>query len=227
MTRGKKFVTLCLFVLLTIITYVNAYADMPIIACPNNTTPEQAMAFLKDRNASKEMIDCVPFIYDYCNEVGIDATIIIAISSIETGYGKSNLFINKNNPGGMKARKGWMKFDTLEDGYRAMINKIGAMAGARESNSFYYNTCYYVKDLGNIYWVENGCDRGYYKNLIVVMSKISSYEIKDKKDKKDKKTKTVIEEHIDNHNKTVKDNIIDIINKKRTGNGMSLLEKYR
>ena len=220
----KKIIWFILSLILAFILHDITDAYAPIIVTENTSTPEQAILFLEERNATKDMIDCVPFIYDYCDEVGIDATIIIAISSMETGYGKSNLFINKNNPGGMKARKGWMKFDTLEDGYRAMINKIGAMAGARESNSFYYNTCYYVRDLGDIYWVENGCDRGYYKNLIMVMSKISSYEIKDKKDKK---SKTFIEEHIDNSNKTVKDKIIDIINKKGNKNGMSLLEKYR
>lgn len=215
MTRGKKLVTLYLSVLLAIITYINAYADIPVIACPNNTTPEQAVAFLEDRNASKEMIDCIPFIYDYCEEVGIDATIIVAISSIETGYGKSNLFVRKNNPGGMKARKGWMKFDTLEDGYRTMINKIAAMAGVRESSSFYYNSCYYVSDLGNVYWVENGCDRGYYNNLISQMNKIVSYETK-------VNNSPVVEMKDNKVNSSAKDYIMSYI-KKKPKSGLDLI----
>ena len=106
MTRGKKLATLCLSVLLAIITYINAYANMPVIACPNNTAPERAVAFLEDRDASNETIDCIHFIYEYREEVGIDATIIVCISSIETGYVKSRLFVRNNNPGGMKARRG-------------------------------------------------------------------------------------------------------------------------
>ena len=162
------------------------------------------------------MLDCVPFIYDYCEEVGIDATIVIGISSLETGYGKSNLFIRNNNPGGMKARRGWMKFDTLEDGYRTMINKIAVMAGVRESKSFYYNTCYYVRDLGNIYWVENGCDRGYYNNLISQMNKIASYEVINEEPKKE----IIVEK--EERKLTPKEYIMSFKSKK--GNGMKLID---
>lgn len=178
----KKLVCIILSLILALLLHNITNAYSPIIATKNTSTPEQAIEFLKERNATKDMIDCVPFIYNYCSEVGIDATIIIGISSIETGYGKSNLFVNKNNPGGMKARRGWMKFDTLEDGYRTMINKISSMAGVRKSKSYYYNSCYYISDLGNVYWVENGCDRGYYNKLMKQMNKIYSYEIKTAKE---------------------------------------------
>ena len=142
---------------------ISGYSDKkPVIATENTTTPYQAKQFLKDRNTTKEMIDCVDFVYEYCEEVGIDATLIIAQSSIETGYGKSKLCRNYNNVGGMKAsRGGWMRFNSLKDGYRAMINKIAVMAGVRKSSAYYFNSCYYIEDLGNIYWVENGCDYGY------------------------------------------------------------------
>ena len=216
MTRGKKLVTLCLSVLLAIIAYINAYANMPVIACPNNTTPEQAVAFLNDRNASNKMIDCIPFIYEYCEEVGIDATIIVGISSIETGYGKSRLFVRNNNPGGMKARRGWMKFDTPKDGYRYMINKIATMAGVRKSKSFYYNSCYYVRDLGNVYWVENGCDRGYYHNLVLQMNKIASYEIEEP-------IKPIVEvEKIKEHKQTPRE-YLESIAKSKKKKGLDLI----
>lgn len=194
------YVILSLIFTLIFCDITNAYS--PIIATNNSSTPEQSIDFLKERNATKDMIDCVPFIYEYCSEVGIDATIIIGISSIETGYGKSNLFVNKNNPGGMKARVGWMKFDTLEDGYRTMINKIASMAGIRKTKSYYYNSCYYVSDLGNVYWVENGCDRGYYNKLISQMNKIYSYEIKTTKETpKEETSKNKLEEYIDTKKK--------------------------
>ena len=76
----------------------------------------------------------------------------------------------------MKAsRGGWMKFNSLKDGYRAMINKIAVMAGVRKSSAYYFNSCYYIEDLGNIYWVENGCDYGYYSMLVGQMNRIKSY----------------------------------------------------
>ena len=212
----KKLWYIILSLILALILHDITDAYSPIIATDNTTTAEQAIEFLKDRNATKSMLDCVSFIYDYCEEVGIDATIVIGISSLETGYGKSNLFIRNNNPGGMKARRGWMKFDTLEDGYRAMINKIAVMAGVRESKSFYYNTCYYVRDLGNIYWVENGCDRGYYNNLISQMNKIASYEVINEESKKE----IIVEK--EERKLTPKEYIMSFKSKK--GNGMKLID---
>lgn len=212
----KKLWYIILSLILALILYDITDAYSPIIATDNTTTAEQAIEFLKDRNATKSMLDCVPFIYDYCEEVGIDATIVIGISSLETGYGKSNLFIRNNNPGGMKACRGWMKFDTLEDGYRTMINKIAVMAGVRESKSFYYNTCYYVRDLGNIYWVENGCDRGYYNNLISQMNKIASYEVINEEPKKE----IIVEK--EERKLTPKEYIMSFKSKK--GNGMKLID---
>ena len=212
----KKLWYIILSLILALILHDITDAYSPVIATDNTTTAEQAIEFLKDRNATKSMLDCVPFIYDYCEEVGIDATIVIGISSLETGYGKSNLFIRNNNPGGMKARRGWMKFDTLEDGYRTMINKIAVMAGVRESKSFYYNTCYYVRDLGNIYWVENGCDRGYYNNLISQMNKIASYEVVNEEPKKE----IIVEK--EERKLTPKEYIMSFKSKK--GNGMKLID---
>ena len=212
----KKLWYIILSLILALILHDITDAYSPVIATDNTTTAEQAIEFLKDRNATKSMLDCVPFIYDYCEEVGIDATIVIGISSLETGYGKSNLFIRNNNPGGMKARRGWMKFDTLEDGYRTMINKIAVMAGVRESKSFYYNTCYYVRDLGNIYWVENGCDRGYYNNLISQMNKIASYEVINEESKKE----IIVEK--EERKLTPKEYIMSFKSKK--GNGMKLID---
>lgn len=212
----KKLWYIILSLILALILHDITDAYSPVIATDNTTTAEQAIEFLKDRNATKSMLDCVPFIYDYCEEVGIDATIVIGISSLETGYGKSNLFIRNNNPGGMKARRGWMKFDTLEDGYRTMINKIAVMAGVRESKSFYYNTCYYVRDLGNIYWVENGCDRGYYNNLISQMNKIASYEVINEEPKKE----IIVEK--EERKLTPKEYIMSFKSKK--GNGMKLID---
>lgn len=206
----KKLLYFILCIILALILHDITDAAAPVIATKNTSTPEQAIQFLEERNATKSFIDCVPFIYDYCEEVGIDATIVVAMSSIETGYGKSNLFVNKNNPGGMKARRGWLSFNTLEDGYRAMINKIAVMAGVRKSKSYYYDSCYYIRDLGNIYWVENGCDKGYYNNLLIQMNKICSYE-------KAEEEPIVIVEKEEPKKQSAKDYIMSFKKKKKTG----------
>ena len=190
----KKKRLFALFLCVAMLLPISGYSERkPVIATENTTTPYQAEQFLKDRNATQEMINCVDFVYDYCEKVGIDATLIIAQSSIETGYGKSRLCRKYNNVGGMKAsRGGWMKFNSLKDGYRAMINKIAVMAGVRKSSAYYFNSCYYIEDLGNIYWVENGCDYGYYNTLIGQMNRIKSYRryVKKKVNKPKKQTIT-------------------------------------
>ena len=192
MKKKKRIFTL--FLCVAMLLPISGYSERrPVIATENTTTPYQAEQFLKDRNATQEMIDCVDFVYDYCEKVGIDATLIIAQSSIETGYGKSRLCRKYNNVGGMKAsRGGWMKFNSLKDGYRAMINKIAVMAGVRKSSAYYFNSCYYIEDLGNIYWVENGCDYGYYNMLVGQMNRIKSYRryVKKKVNKPKKQTIT-------------------------------------
>lgn len=190
----KKKRVFALFLCVAMLLPISGYSERrPVIATENTTTPYQAEQFLKDRNATQEMINCVDFVYDYCEKVGIDATLIIAQSSIETGYGKSRLCRKYNNVGGMKAsRGGWMKFNSLKDGYRAMINKIAVMAGVRKSSAYYFNSCYYIEDLGNIYWVENGCDYGYYNMLVGQMNRIKSYRryVKKKVNKPKKQTIT-------------------------------------
>ena len=190
----KKKRLFALFLCVAMLLPISGYSERkPVIATENTTTPYQAEQFLKDRNATQEMIDCIDFVYDYCEKVGIDATLIIAQSSIETGYGKSRLCRKYNNVGGMKAsRGGWMKFNSLKDGYRAMINKIAVMAGVRKSSAYYFNSCYYIEDLGNIYWCENGCDYGYYNMLCKQMNMIKSYRryVKKKVNKPKKQTIT-------------------------------------
>lgn len=187
----KKRIILLLITLTLIIPCLGYSESKPLITTSNTTTPYQAEQFLRDRNTTEEMIDCIPFVYDYCEKVGIDATLIVGISSIETGYGKSNLCRNNNNPGGMKARRGWMKFKTLKDGYKAMIDKIAVMSGVKKSNSYYYNSCKYIEDLGKIYWCENSVDYGYYNMLCKQMNTIKSYKKVDKEKETKKESKKV------------------------------------
>lgn len=150
----------------------------------------QVVQFCKKRHASKAFMNQIDFIYDYSKKIGIDPTIVIAISSIETGYGKSNLFRNYNNPGGIKARHGWHRFKTLKDGYRYMIRLLGTYSGKVNKRSWQYGKAKTTQALGNYYWVENGCDRGYHKQLTRQINSILSYPIKKSKPKKAKTIKS-------------------------------------
>ena len=221
-----------LFLCVAMLLPISGYSDKkPIIATKSTTTPYQAEQFLKDRNATQEMINCVDFVYDYCEKVGIDATLIIGISSIETGYGKSNLCRNNNNPGGMKARRGWMRFKSLKSGYKAMIDKIAVMSGVKKSNSYYYNSCKYIEDLGNIYWCENSVDYGYYSMLCKQMNSIKSYK-KYVKKKVNKPKKQIITNKKTRKNKIIikappkkqsaKDYLMSFTKRKKK-NGMELI----
>ena len=152
--------------------YPIIYNDAPLI------DKSQTVQFLKDRNTSKKMLNCIDFVYEYAESKGIDPSIIIAISSIETGYGKSRLFVYNNNPGGIKARNGWAHYDTAKDGYRAMINLLATYAGTNNNTASYlYGKAKTTQQLGNYYWVENGCDAGYHKQLTRQIEKMRSYPI--------------------------------------------------
>ena len=204
------------------------------IATKATTDISQSRQFLTDRNASKEMIDSLEFIYDYCAEIGIDPTLVVAISSIETGYGKSNLFRNYNNPGGIKARRGWKRFDTLEDGYRYMIRLLATYAGLINENSWLHGKATTTQQLGNYYWVENGCDRGYHSQLTRQIKTIQSYkvikiakkktkEIKEDKKEGNKNSKDIIDKAMDNK-KTPTSIINDILKRKSNKNNTNSLD---
>ena len=156
--------------------YPITYNDAPLI------DKSQTVQFLKDCKASKKMLDCIDFVYEYAESKGIDPSIIMAISSIETGYGKSRLFVYNNNPGGIKARNGWARYDTAKDGYRAMINLLATYAGTNNNTSSYlYGKATTTQQLGNYYWVENGCDSGYHRQLTRQIEKMRSYPIIEEK----------------------------------------------
>lgn len=137
------------------------YTDKPMIH------KSQAIAFARDRKASDAFLKSIDYIY--AKKTKVDPSIIVAISCIETGYGKSNLFVNRKNPGGIKSRKGWQYFNTLEEGYDRMFSLIDG-----------YNVST-TEELGRYYWVEDGCDSGYHRQLSIVLEKMKQYPIKEEK----------------------------------------------
>lgn len=57
-------------------------------------------------------------------EYGIDADIAVAISRLETGHWKSNVFKKYNNVGGMMYRGKPMKFSTLDEGVDRFVRNL-------------------------------------------------------------------------------------------------------
>lgn len=69
----------------------------------------------------EEMFQIAAQVYD------IDFKLLYAIAKHETGHFKSSLFINNNNPGGIKdfeSESGWASFDTEFEGIMEMARLI-------------------------------------------------------------------------------------------------------
>ena len=208
--------------------YSLLYHEEPIIH------ESQALQYLEDRKASDKLIDSLDFIYDYSEEVGIDPSIVVAMTSIETGFGGSSLFKNHNNPGGIKSSKtsnGWAHFETLEDGYRYMINLLATYAGLRNPNSRLFGTSLTTQGLAGSYWTYYGTDRGYHTLLTSVIRTMQSYPVKkDTKIKKKEKTESAedIIYNIINDNKKYNavDFIYSILNREDNDSGYDSIMKY-
>lgn len=59
-----------------------------------------------------------------CQDYGIPWEIPLAIARLETGWFKSNAYINGNNPGGMSRNEKPIKYDTIEEGVEAFISNL-------------------------------------------------------------------------------------------------------
>ena len=57
-------------------------------------------------------------------EYGIDWKIAVSISAWETGYWKSNLYLNKNNVGGLYCNGNFLKYGTLDEGIEAYVSNL-------------------------------------------------------------------------------------------------------
>lgn len=169
---------------------------------------EQAIACLKAHNANPKMIKAVPFIYEYATKVGVDPGLVIAMTSIETGWGKSRLFRYNNNTGGLKGKGGWQKFNTPEDGYRAHINLLATYAGLMNKHSWLYGYSKTTEGLAGMYWTNSGNDYGYHDQLTAMIKLYQRYPINNK-NKEENKNKSNI---------TTSKKIEDINKKEENGN---------
>ena len=64
------------------------------------------------------------YIYDRCQEYGVDPYLAVAISMYETGWGNSNLAITQNNFGGMRYAGVWLSYSSIEEGLDAYIRNL-------------------------------------------------------------------------------------------------------
>lgn len=178
---------------------------------------EQAIACLKAHNANPKMIKAVPFIYEYATKVGVDPGLVIAMTSIETGWGKSRLFRYNNNTGGLKGKGGWQKFNTPEDGYRAHINLLATYAGLMNKHSWLYGYSKTTEGLAGMYWTNSGNDYGYHDQLTAMIKLYQRYPINNK-NKEENKSNITTSKKIEDINKkeengnTEDDSALSIIN---------------
>lgn len=213
---SKKILVIILFIAMFLLctsssmAYPLSYSGEPLI------DKSQAEQYLKDRHASKKMLNCLDFIYDYAEEVGIDPSEIVAMSAIETGFGKSHLFVAYNNPGGIKSShtsNGWAHYKTAKDGYKGMINLLATYDGLINKKSYLYGLSKTTEGLAGIYWTNYGNDLGYHKQLSKVIETMRSYPIK--------KTKAIKKQEIikqENPKKIIKKSTNKpVTTKKRTG----------
>lgn len=83
-----------------------------------------------------------------CDLFAIDKNIVLAISYMETGYLKSNLFNYKNNVGGHRGSSGWLSYPTLEAGIIAHALTVKAITDNYNIDSTSENA---ISELSSIY----------------------------------------------------------------------------
>ena len=83
-----------------------------------------------------------------CDELNVDKELALAISYLETGYLKSNLFNLSNNVGGQRGSGGWLKYPTLEAGIIGHVITVKALI---ENNGIDTTSPNAIRDLSSIY----------------------------------------------------------------------------
>lgn len=224
--KKLKYALCMLIMLITMLTTtINSYAYPLLLEDnPPYIHISQAEQFLKDRNSSQELLENLDYIYKYSNEVGIDPSIIVGMISLETGYGKSNLFMNYNNPGGIKSKSGWAHYEDKKAGIRAMVNLLATYAGIRNPNSWLYGKSTTSEGLAGLYWTNYGNDYGYHNKLKIIIETMKKYPIIEEKlsvvIKKEESNKDAIGiiDNIKNKKRTSSDIIYDILHKSNKEN---------
>lgn len=108
--------------------------DLVVEKVEAKTTTEEII----EEQATEQVVETEQVACNFSNQVACDiynnaiskgatneqAIIIIAISAHETGYWKSNLFVNANNFGGHCNSKGFIIYDNYEEGLNAHVDLL-------------------------------------------------------------------------------------------------------
>ncbi len=93
-------------------------AERDILISQNEQLTLQIQELSNQTFSRKEMFQIAADVYQ------IDFEIIYAIAKHETGHFTSSLFINNNNPGGIKSGSGWAKYNTEFEGIMEMARLL-------------------------------------------------------------------------------------------------------
>lgn len=165
--------------ILLIFTPNVAFGDVAIIHKPT-TTKEQCKQWMIDNDVEQDFIDLIPYIYNRCAEVGIDPTLVISQSALETAYFTSRVLRTNHNTAGIKDRRNtnqYAYYETYEEGFNAQICHLALYAGKPQDGYFYSSRLdgwvTTVEGLTGT-WAE---DRYYSNKLLSIMTSLQHYEI--------------------------------------------------
>lgn len=217
----KKCIYLLIILLVVNLSSSNVYSQ-DILSKPTSSE-SQCKQWLKDKNAEQELIDLVPFIFKESIKAKVDPTLVIAQTSLETNYFKSDLCKSNKNTAGIKRRgdsNKYAKYDSYKEGLKAQIAHLALYAG--NPQNWYYYTSWLDGWVTNVEklsgtWAE---DKNYSKKLLQMMNQIYSYE---------SKCEPIIdvEEQINNNDNTYKNKIYEILNRRNSDNskGVDIINK--
>lgn len=199
----------------------NVYSQ-DILSKPTSSE-SQCKQWLKDKNAEQELIDLVPFIFKESIKANVDPTLVIAQTSLETNYFKSDLCKSNKNTAGIKQRGNsskYAKYDTYKEGLKAQIAHLALYAG-NPQNWYYYSSWLdgWVTNVERLSgtWAE---DKNYSEKLLQMMSQIYSYE---------SECEPIVEfgKQINNNENAYKNKIYEILNKRDSDNskGIDIINK--
>ncbi len=215
----KKCIYLLMILLVVSLSSSNVYSQ-DILSKPTSSE-SQCKQWLKDKNAEQELIDLVPFIFKESIKAKVDPTLVIAQTSLETNYFKSDLCKSNKNTAGIKQRGNpskYAKYDTYEEGLKAQIAHLSLYAG-NPQNWYYYASWLdgWVTNIERLSgtWAE---DKNYSKKILQMMNQIYSYE---------SKCEPIVDvgEQI-NNKRTYKNKIYEILNRHNDNSkGLDIINK--
>lgn len=180
MVRFIKTYVISVICIISMVKPVTVFADTEILREPTSNE-DQCIQWMIDHDVEQEFIDLVPYIYKTCIDVGIDPTLVIGQSALETGYFTSYTLRKYHNTAGIKDRTNtnkYAEYKTYKDGFTAQIYHLALYAGDPQEPYYYSDRLdgwvTTVEALSKT-WAE---DPYYSEKVLAIMSDIQKYEVK-------------------------------------------------